>query len=161
MGENVEIHGADEAKPSEDVVIDPGQFGSKPDEEKLPIGSKEQIQEAAGRDIKTEILEIPEWGYSVRVKAFTAAKQAAIRQIGFQQSEGGVVINWAMMEIAQFQMGVTEPAFSESEVRSLHAKSGPGFQRIIKWLDDNSGLDKKAMEEAKETFQGSSESDEV
>lgn len=139
----------------------PDTFGAKADEDKLPIGTKEEIQDVAGRDIKEEILEIPEWGYSVRVRAFTAAKQATVRQIGFQQSDGGVIINWSMMEIAQFQMGVVEPSFSEKEVRNLHSKSGPGFQRIIKWLDDNSGLDKKAMEDAKDRFQGSDESGEI
>lgn len=127
--------------------------------EALPLaGSAGEILDVAGSDIIEEILPVPEWGRSVKVRSFTAAQSATVRQIGFQQQGEGLVVNWAAMEMAQFKMGVIEPDFSEKEVRQLHMKSGRGFARIIAWLDEKSGLDKKAIEEAKERFQGPDES---
>lgn len=129
------------------------------EEQELPLaGSAGEILDVAGTDIVEAVLPIPEWGKSVKVRSFTAAQSATVRQIGFQQEGEGLVVNWAAMEIAQFLMGVTEPGFSEKEVRALHMKSGRGFARVIAWLDEKSGLDKKAIEEAKERFQGSDES---
>lgn len=128
--------------------------------EELPLAeSVGEIMDVAGSDIVEETLPVPEWGRSIKVRSFTAAQAATVRQIGFQQQGGGaVVINWAAMEIAQFQMGVVSPSFSETEVRALHMKSGRGFGRVIAWLDEKSAIDKKAMEEAKERFQGPDES---
>lgn len=131
--------------------------------ETLPLAeSAGEILDVAGSDIVEEILPIPEWGKSVKVRSLTAAQSATVRQIGFeQQGDGVVAINWAKMEIAQFQMGCVAPNFGENEVRSLHMKSGRGFARIIAWIDEKSGLDKKAIEEAKERFQGSERPAEV
>lgn len=143
----------------EPTIEEQVESGTKPPET-LPLAeSSGEILDVAGTDIVEAVLPIPEWGKSVKVRSFTAAQSATVRQIGFQQQgEGALVINWAAMEIAQFQMGVVAPTFTEADVRSLHMKSGRGFARIISWLDEKSGLDKKAIEEAKERFQGPDES---
>lgn len=131
--------------------------------EHLPVPDNAgEIVDVASRDIVSEVLDIPEWGFAVELKSFTAAQQATIRQIGFQQGGGeGIIINWALMEITQLQMGIVRPSFSEKTAKQLHMKSGAGIQRIIKWLDEKSGLDKKAMEAVKDEFPGSDKPAEV
>lgn len=144
-----------------DDIHDEPQVTPGLDDDDLQIGSVEEILERASSDIIEKILPVPEWGVAVKVRSFTAAQSATIRTVGFQQEGEGVNINWPLMEQTQFKMGVVEPAFSEKEVRQLYMKSGRGFQRVIKWLDENSGLDKEAMKEIKETFPGSDERTEV
>lgn len=120
---------------------------------KLPIGSVEDILNAAPNDIKHEILEIPEWGYSVKVRSLTGAQSSRVKQRGFTFNEGGTDVSWAEMEVLQFMMGVEQPKFTEEQVLDLHNQSGPGFARVINWIDENSGIDKKKLEEERKQFQ--------
>lgn len=124
---------------------------------KLPKGSVEQILSAAPKDLKSEWVDIPEWGYSVLLQSFTASEQARIKQKGFAIREGETAVAWAEMEIMQFELGCKEPSFTNEQVRKLHLTSGAGFARIIKWLDENSGLDKEALKRSQEEFRGSDE----
>ena len=127
----------------------------------LPKGSVEQILSAAPKDLKKEWVDVPEWGYSVQLRSFTASESARIKQRGFAIREGETAVAWAEMEIMQFELGVQEPKFTNEQVRQLHLTSGPGFARIIKWLDDNSGLDKDALKKSQEELRGSNERPEV
>jgi hypothetical protein len=126
----------------------------------LPIGSVEEILKKAPEDLVEETLEVPEWGCSVKVRSFTAAQAAMIRQrgIGFKGDE--TLIAWAEMEIMQFQQGVVEPAFSEDQVRELHLSSGRGFSRVIEKLDELSKIDKEALAKTREEFLRSKKSEE-
>lgn len=127
----------------------------------LPVGSVEQILSAAPQDIKTETLDVPEWGFSVVVRSFTADESARIKQRGFAFREGEQIVAWAEMERMQFLLGVKEPSFTEEQVLELHIKSGPGFARVIKWLDENSGMDKEALKKSREQFLRSQDEAEV
>lgn len=118
----------------------------------LPIGTVEQILKKAPEDLKEETLDVPEWGYSVRIKSFSAAQSAAIKQRGFGFKGEETLIAWAEMEIMQFQQGVIEPRFDESQVRELHLSSGPGFMRVIEALDRLGKIDKEALAAAREEF---------
>jgi len=128
---------------------------------KLPKGSVEQILSAAPKDLKTEWVDIPEWGYSVQLRSFTASESARIKQRGFAIREGETAVAWAEMEIMQFELGVQEPNFTNENVRQLHLTSGPGFARVIKWLDDNSGIQKDQLKKAQEDLRGSDERNSV
>lgn len=128
---------------------------------KLPKGSVEQILSAAPKDLKTEWVDIPEWGYSVQLRSFTASESARIKQRGFAIREGETAVAWAEMEIMQFELGVQSPDFTNENVRQLHLTSGPGFARVIKWLDENSGLDKDALKKSQEELRGPDERPEV
>lgn len=127
----------------------------------LPIGTVEQILEAAPKDIVTDVLEVPEWGFAVRVQSFTAAQSAAVKQRGFGFKGEETTVAWAEMEIMQFQMGVIEPKFTEEQVRQLHLSSGPGFARVIEKLDELGKIDKEALRKAREEFPGSEQSEEA
>lgn len=131
------------------------------DEAMMPIGSVEGILKAAPKDITTETIEVPEWECSVKVKSFTAAQSARIRQRGIGFKGESTQVAWAEMEKQQFIEGVVEPKFDKKQVEALHRTSGRGFNRIIKWLDDHSQMDKEALAKAKEEFPESDESDEV
>lgn len=129
---------------------------------KLPIGTVQDILERAPSDVVEEVLEIPEWGCSVKVRSFTAGQSARIKQIGFTpQADGRTTVNWAAMEQTQFQEGVIEPKFSERDVKILHTKSGRGFQRVIDWLDEHSKMDKEELKKVSDEFPGQNESETV
>lgn len=123
----------------------------------LPIGTVQQILEAAPNDIVEEVVDIPEWNVSVRLRSFTAAQSSRIKTVGFAFEGDNTNIAWADMEKAQFMEGVKEPKFSEEEATQLHITSGRGFARVIAWLDDKSNIDKKALKEAQEEFRKSDE----
>lgn len=128
---------------------------------KLPVGTVREILDAP-TDTVEEILEVPEWKCSVKVRSFTAAQSARVKQHGFKsRPDGGVEIAWAAMEHLQFKEGVIEPQFSELEVRRLSLKSGPGWARIINWLDEHGKIDKEALERVQDEFPGSDKPDEV
>lgn len=127
----------------------------------LPIGTVEQILEAAPKDIVKDVLAVPEWGFSVRVQSFTAAQSAAVKQRGFGFKGEETTVAWAEMEIMQFQLGVIEPKFSEDQVRQLHLSSGPGFARVIEKLDELGKIDKEALRTAREEFPGSEQPEEA
>jgi hypothetical protein len=125
---------------------------------RLPIGTVEEILKKAPADLVEEVLEIPEWGCSVKVRSFTGAVSAMIRQAGFVNQGQTTVIDWAQMERKQLQLGIVEPKFSEEDIAKLYLQSGRGVRRIIDWLDENSSIDKEELKRAREEFQGSQES---
>jgi hypothetical protein len=130
-----------------------GQTASGETNGQAPIGTVEQIMERAPKDLVEEVLYIPEWECSVKVRSLTAAARARVRQrgVGFKGEE--MQMAWAEMEIAQFKEGVREPKFSTDEVRKLHMRSGRGFQRVVDWLDEHSSMNKEELEQAREEFQ--------
>jgi hypothetical protein len=120
---------------------------------KLPIGTVKDILDRAPSDLVEEILEVPEWQCSVKVRSYTAAVSAQIKQRGLAFKGEDTKVAWAEMEITQFQRGVVEPLFSEDDVRKLHATSGRGFARVIAKLDELSGTDKEELRKAQDEFQ--------
>jgi hypothetical protein len=125
----------------------------------LPIGTVQDILKKAPQDLIEEVVPISEWECSVRLRSFTSAQSAAIKERGFQTDDDGkTTVAWAEMEIAQFQMGVLEPRFDETQVRELYMSGGRGFAKIIAWLDEKSSIDKKELAAVREEFRGSGES---
>lgn len=138
--------------------LSPGEAIKATQNGSLPIGSVAEILEAAPKDLKEKIIDVPEWGYSIKIKSFTAAQQAAVKERGFGFKGEETLIAWAEMEIMQFQQGVIEPRFDEDQVRQLHLSSGPGFNRVIDELDKLNKIDKEALRKAREEFQQSQQS---
>jgi hypothetical protein len=123
----------------------------------LPIGTVEGILKAAPADLIEEVLAIPEWGCSVKVKSFTGMQSAAVKEKSLALKGENTEVAWAEMEISQFQMGVVEPFFTEDQVRELYATSGRGFQRVINWLDEKGNVDKEALAKARDEFRTNSD----
>ena len=124
----------------------------------LPIGSVEDILKKAPQDIVEEILDIPEWECSVKLKSFTAAETAAIKEASLALKGEETEVAWGEMEVQQFKLAVVEPAFTEEQVRQLHLTSGRGFKRVIDWSDDQSNINKEELRKMREDFRGSDES---
>jgi hypothetical protein len=127
----------------------------------LPIGTVEDILKKAPEDIVTETIDVPKWGCSVKIRSFTAAQSAMIKQRGFAFKGEETAVAWAEMEILQFQQGVLEPHFTEEQVRELHLSSGPSFALVIEELDRLSRIDKEALRKARDEFPKSEQPDEV
>ena len=121
----------------------------------LPVGTVAQILEAAPKDLIEETFDVPEWDCAVKLRSFSAAQAARIKQVGFNFVGEETDVAWAEMEKAQFQEGVVEPKFSDEEVLQLHITSGRGFARVIKRLDEITNLDKEAVKKAQEEFRES------
>jgi hypothetical protein len=139
--------------PSEE--LSPGEALKRTQTGTLPIGTVEDILKEAPNDLVTEVLDVPEWKCSVKVRTFTAAQSAMIKQRGFGFKGEEVQVAWAEMEIMQFQQGVLEPHFTEEQVRELHLSSGRGFARVIEKMDELSKIDKEALAKARDEFPGS------
>jgi hypothetical protein len=121
----------------------------------LPIGTVESIL-AAPSDLVEEVIAVPEWGCSVKIRSLTAAEQAKVVQSSADRKAGGLRETFAeALAKTQFLYGVIAPQFSAPEVNQLQHKSGPGFARVIRALDRISGINRKEMEEAAEAFQES------
>lgn len=118
----------------------------------MEIGSVQQILAAAPKDIVEETLEIPEWGYAVKVRSFTAFQAARIKNKMYVQKGDRIEVRWDVMDLAKFEEGVTEPKWTPDDVRSLHMMSGAGFQRVIDWLDEHSMISKEEIRKAEEEF---------
>lgn len=111
----------------------------------------------APSDLVEETLDIPEWGGKVRVRSLTAAQGTAVRQRGLQFKGDETKVAWEEMEVLQLTHGILEPNLSEQQVRELRReKSAAGFQRIVDWLDEKSGINKEEVRQAQESFQDGS-----
>lgn len=126
----------------------------------LPLGTVDGIL-AAPSDIKTDTIDIPEWGCSLEIRSFTAAQQARVKQESIVLSGQNPDMRWAEMEKVQFLLGVTKPRFKKEQVNVLHNQSGPGFKRVIDALDALSGIDKEKLREAQESFRTGGEQPEA
>lgn len=97
----------------------------------LKILSREAI--LALDDLPVEILDIPEWGGSVKLRGMSAEER--IKWLDRVQGEDGKVD----LEKAQYYavvFGVLEPEFEEADVEFLKKKSASALDRIAKkWLE--------------------------
>jgi len=125
--------------------------------ELLPIPETAADIVAAPTDVVEEIIEVPEWGYSVKVRSFTGAQSSRIRERSMVPGPGGVNLSWSEMEKAQFIEAVIQPEFSTREVEALYRKSGAGFRRVLNWIEQKSNLDQEVRAEARSEFQGHDE----
>lgn len=127
------------------------QQGQKP--QKPQVASAEELLAAAPKDLHEETLTIPEWDdLAVRVRSLTSAKSAKVKQASIDLSGKNPDVVWAEMEVTQFLEGVVEPELTRDQVRQLHRSSGPGFQRVIQWIDEHSGIDKEELRKAQQEF---------
>lgn len=123
----------------------------------LPIGTVADILEAAKNDGTEEILEIPEWGMSVRIRSLTAADDARMKSASaIPGSNGqGPRVDIGAMERIQFERGVIEPKFRKEDVNTLQHRSSSGFRRVIRRLDEISGgSETQQTDDAEAQFQG-------
>jgi hypothetical protein len=110
-------------------------------------------------DLKeADVEDVPVAGESVRVRGLPAAysNQASsealeLKTIGNQQI---ATVNTARLEVLQFAHGCIDPSFTVEEAQAVSERFGPAFKKVIAKIDELSGVDKAAVEEANARFQG-------
>lgn len=103
-----------------------------------------------------EVEDVPVEGKSVRVRGLAAgysnqaqSEATELKQVGRDQI---VSINAARLEVLQFAHGVIDPQFTVEEAEAISEKYGPAFRKVIAKIDELSGIDKEAIEQASARF---------
>lgn len=116
-----------------------------------------------GTDITEQEVDVPEFGGAVLVRSLPAeyTNQAASQAQRVTLVDGNpvVTVDTAVMERLQFQHGVVEPDFNEKETREVFKKYGRAIKRVIEVIDEISGVDKEAIEEAQRRFRAGGDGD--
>lgn len=114
----------------------------------------------AARDLKAELMEIPEWGVSVEVRGMSADARAEFMQSSFENGLTGEDVDQTKMVLSMISIfpkfvrdGVYDPetglrVFEEGDLDALKAKNGEVLQRIAFKVIELSGLDEKAVDKA-------------
>jgi hypothetical protein len=110
----------------------------------------------AGDLREQDVEDVPVKGQSVRVRALPAAysNQASSEALVYEtfRGEQRARIDTGKLEVLQFAHGVIEPSFTVAEAEQVAKTFGPAFKRVIEVIDEISGVDKEALEEAQVRF---------
>lgn len=111
----------------------------------------------AGDLREQDVEDVPVAGQSVRVRALPAAysNQATSEALVYEtfRGEQRARVDTGKLEVLQFAHGVVEPTFTVPEAEQIAKTFGPAFKRVIEVIDEISGIDKTAVEEAEVRFQ--------
>ena len=112
-------------------------------------------------DLREEEIYVETLGGSVVVQGLGAAfsndaqsQALEMKTIGNTQIAS---VNTALLEEIQIHHGLKDPSLSREEVRGFMERCGPAVRVIADKIDELSGVDKKAIEEANARFPGSGE----
>lgn len=113
---------------------------------------------ASDGDLREDNVEdVPVPGESVRVRALSARYSAEVQSQMKMVNEGRsqvAKIDVASMEALQFAHGVIDPVFTLEEAKQIQEKFGPAFRKVVQKIDELSGIDKEAIEQAEQRFPG-------
>jgi hypothetical protein len=125
--------------------------------------SKSAWLEGPGDLAEAVVEDVPVKGQSVKVRGLPAAysNQASsealeLKQVGPAQI---ATVNTAKLEVLQFQHGVIDPEFTRDEAEQVSKRFGPAFKKVIAKIDELSGVDKEAINEANARFPSSGASE--
>lgn len=110
-------------------------------------------------DLKEDTVEdVPVKGQSIRVRGLAAAfsnqaSSEALKMITGPRGEQTATVDTARMSILQFAHGCVEPSFSVTEAEQVAGRFGPAFNKVVAKIDELSGVDKEAIEDANSRFQ--------
>lgn len=105
---------------------------------------------------EAEVEDVPVKGQSVKVRGLPAAysNQASSEALEYRElgGESRATINTARLEVLQFAHGVIEPTFTVQEAEQISQKFGPAFKKVVTKIDELSGVNKEAIEDAQARF---------
>jgi len=99
-------------------------------------------------DITEEVVYVPEWNGSVRIRAFTKGRQQELR--GMATDHRGK-LDTEKLELQLFIYGVIEPKFVPIQMTELREKSAGALDRVIKRIMAISGLSEESIAEAEKS----------
>jgi len=95
--------------------------------------TREEILQA--QDIEYDVVEVPEWGGEVRVRAMTAAERDAFEASILRQTKSGVQVEMVNLRARLCAMTIVDEdgkrIFSDSDVAELGKKSAAALQRVF------------------------------
>lgn len=102
-------------------------------------------------DLKTQDVDVPEWGGTVRVKALTGIERDQFESNILDQNGKDVKVNMANARARLVSMavidGAGEPLFAESDIAMLGTKSAAALDRVYGVAAKLAGIDKEDMAE--------------
>ena len=104
-------------------------------------------------DIAKEIVEVPEWGVSVEVRAMTAAERAKLGEGAMVGDKTNVGLMYALTVIASIydpETGLS--VFTDNDREAILSKSGAVIERLATKALGYSGLTDKAVDQATARF---------
>jgi len=116
----------------------------------IKVLSREDILKAEDRRI--EVVEVPEWGGSVRVRSMTGAERDQFEGEVLDIRRGGVELkraNFRARLVVRTVVGDDDkPMFSPGDLEALGAKSAAALDRVIAIAMRLNGLEPGALEVA-------------
>jgi hypothetical protein len=124
----------------------------------MSISTKDAWLEGPTDLAEAVVEDVPVKGQSVRVRALPAqfsneAQSKALKMVTGSRGEQTAMVDVAAMAKLQFEHGVIEPKFTAAEVSKIAERYGPAFHKVVEKIDELSGVDKEAIEEASARFQ--------
>lgn len=110
------------------------------------ILSAEEILEA--QDLVEQVVDVPQWHGSVRIRAFSKKEQQAMRT---EATIGGKVDD-QLVEMLMFVHGVIEPRFGADQYELLREKSAGAIDLVLQAILEASGLTPEARKRAEKQF---------
>jgi 2,4-dienoyl-CoA reductase-like NADH-dependent reductase (Old Yellow Enzyme family) len=95
-------------------------------------------------DIETEVVPVPEWGGSVRLRGLSLDEVLEARK--------GATGDTAAMSVRLLAAAFAEPKLSEAAVAALGRKSASVVTRLLQVATRLSGIDAEAVQRSERTF---------
>lgn len=112
-------------------------------------------------DLREAEIDLKALGGSVIVQGLGAAFSNEAQSQALEMKTVGnaqiASINTALLEEIQLCHGLKDPRLSREQARKFMENNGPSVREIIAKIDELSGVDKDAIEEANARFQGGGE----
>jgi len=121
-------------------------MAGKGDGKRQTLLTAEQILGADDREER--VIEVPEWGGSVRVRAFSKAEEHRMRKLAMVKNE----VDTCRMQMLMVITGMVQPKLSLDQIEALSHKSQAAIDRILLVLMDISGMKREAVDDAKRNF---------
>lgn len=112
-------------------------------------------------DLREAEIEIKALGGSVLVQGLSAAFSNEAQSQALEMKTIGntqiASVNTVVLEEIQLRHGLKDPKLTPEEARRFMENNGPSVREIITKIDELSGVDKEAIEDANARFQGGGE----
>ncbi len=111
--------------------------------------SKEDILKAD--DLKTAVVDVPEWGGQVMIRELTAGQRDRFEQDNLQRNGKNYQVNLIDMHARLVAMSVVgkdgKRLFSDADVRALSGKSSKAMDRIFQACQRLNGIGRDDIDE--------------